>query len=358
MLKIQNATAPLPDIDLANFNRLVALDNPPARDFEGFMRQLAGKLTAFLLDDDNPLKKYRIGFYLQDRTDSSPARISSTEYRSDPADLSGTDFIVMFNREKLSKAESEDELAFILGHELSHLGWQHGSSRLHSFSSNEETACDLSSMQMMHRAGYDVTVLHHMDADAPLTEEWRMRREARQRAISEYFDFRRPVALDVSLWQQARYEEWKPDLKMPAPSMPEEEAVAVMTENLQKIYERGGEESFRRLLKDYVQTKDGAQANKFFLRLAASAAKKFPPIDEEKRNGGFRRMQRHPVSVLGNAIPVFSSLPGNKLYPPEAVSALGRYFKENPDYYRPMKIFWDKVLPPENPVMQNNRGRE
>ena len=68
----------LPDIDLADFNHLVSLDDRGAAAFDGFMRNLAEKLTTSLPDEENPLKKYRIGFYLQDRPDKSPARISSS----------------------------------------------------------------------------------------------------------------------------------------------------------------------------------------------------------------------------------------------------------------------------------------
>lgn len=159
----------LPDIDLADFNHLVSLDDRGAAAFDGFMRNLAEKLTASLPDEENPLKKYRIGFYLQDRPDKSPARISSSEYRSDPADLSGRDFVVMFNREKLAAIESEDELAFILGHELSHLSWQHGNDRVRALSSNEEAACDLNAMKLLFDAGYDATVVSTMDREVPPT---------------------------------------------------------------------------------------------------------------------------------------------------------------------------------------------
>ena len=230
----------LPDIDLADFNHLVSLDDRGAVAFDGFMRNLAEKLTASLPDEENPLKKYRIGFYLQDRPDKSPARISSSEYRSDPADLSGRDFVVMFNREKLAAIESEDELAFILGHELSHLSWQHGNDRVRALSSNEEAACDLNAMKLLFDAGYDATVVSTMDREVPPTEEWRLRKDARRQAMNAFFDFRRPQPLDQTPWRGSRYEKWRPDFKVPSAETPEDEAVAMMVGNLQKVYVRGG----------------------------------------------------------------------------------------------------------------------
>lgn len=46
----------LPDIDLADFNHLVSLDDRGAAAFDGFMRNLAEKLTTSLPDEENPLK--------------------------------------------------------------------------------------------------------------------------------------------------------------------------------------------------------------------------------------------------------------------------------------------------------------
>ena len=249
----------LPDIDLADFNHLVSLDDRGAVAFDGFMRNLAEKLTASLPDEENPLKKYRIGFYLQDRPDKSPARISSSEYRSDPADLSGRDFVVMFNREKLAAIESEDELAFILGHELSHLSWQHGNDRVRALSSNEEAACDLNAMKLLFDAGYDATVVSTMDREVPPTEEWRLRKDARRQAMNAFFDFRRPQPLDQTPWRGSRYEKWRPDFKVPSAETPEDEAVAVMVGNLQKVYARGGGDDFQQLLKDCVSAR-GSEA--------------------------------------------------------------------------------------------------
>lgn len=348
----------LPDIDLADFNHLVSLDDRGAAAFDGFMRNLAEKLTASLPDEENPLKKYRIGFYLQDRQDKSPARISSSEYRSDPADLSGRDFVVMFNREKLAAIESEDELAFILGHELSHLSWQHGNDRVRALSSNEEAACDLNAMKLLFDAGYDATVVSTMDREVPPTEEWRLRKDARRQAMNAFFDFRRPQPLDQTPWRGSRYEKWRPDFKVPSAETPEDEAVAMMVGNLQKVYVRGGADDFQQLLKDCVSARGSEAGSRFFLRLAAAAAEKFPPIDKEGKSGtGYRSRFRHPISVLGNALPAVAAMPGKKLFPPEACAKINAYFKQNPDYYRTMKVFWDKMLPEGGALGANVFGR-
>lgn len=95
----------------------------------------------------------------------------------------------MFNREKLAAIESEDELAFILGHELSHLSWQHGDDRVRALSSNEEAACDLNAMKLLFDAGYDATVVSTMDREVPLTEEWRLRKDARRQAMNAFLIF-------------------------------------------------------------------------------------------------------------------------------------------------------------------------
>ena len=119
-----------------------------------------------------------------------------------------------------------------------------------------------------------------------------------------------------------------------------------MVGNLQKVYARGGGDDFQQLLKDCVSARGSEAGSRFFLRLAAAAAEKFPPIDKEGKSGtGYRSRLRHPISVLGNALPAVAAMPGKKLFPPEACAKINAYFKQNPDYYRTMKVFWDKMLP-------------
>lgn len=346
----QKNNFPPVDFDLANFNHLVSTDTPGGKAFAEYAAALAQKLTASLAPEENPLNECRVAFYLQDRADSSPARISSCSWRTDPTDLSGTDFVVMFNKEKLAMLKTEDELAFILGHELSHLGWQHGNEKIRALACNEEAACDANAMKMMYAAGFDVNVVCSMDEKAPLTEEWRERKELRRRQAAEYFSFRRPQALDGSVWQRASHTPWKHGFKAPAVDCPEAEAVAMMIKDLHRVYAKGGEEEFSQMLEQYVETKAGAEGSRFFLRLAAAATKDFPPIDEVKKQKGYRQMQRHPINVLGNIIPAVASMPGKKLFPPEAVATINVYMRDNPDYGRPMSCFWKKVLPSAAPV--------
>ena len=91
---------------------------------------------------------------------------------------------------------------------------------------------------------------------------------------------------------------------------------------------------------------------------AAAAAEKFPPIDQEGKSGtGYRSRLRHPISVLGNALPAVAAMPGKKLFPPEACAKINAYFKQNPDYYRTMKVFWDKMLPEGGALGANVFGR-
>ena len=103
------------------------------------------------------------------------------------ADLSGNDFVVMFNRDKLQQLQSEDELAFILAHELSHLGWQHGDSEIRGLHGNEEAACDINALKMTDAAGYNVRVVENMDRHVPSSPEWQQRKEARRQTMMYMF---------------------------------------------------------------------------------------------------------------------------------------------------------------------------
>lgn len=94
----------------------------------------------------------------------------------------------------------------------------------------------------------------------------------------------------------------------------------MMVGNLQKVYARGGGDDFQQVLKDCVSARGSEAGSRFFLRLAAAAAEKFPPIDQEGKSGtGYRSRLRHPISVLGNALPAVAAMPGKKLFRPKPV---------------------------------------
>ena len=332
------------DLDLANFNHFVSPESEAGHSFDVFMQQMAHKLIDNSYSGARSLKEYQVCFYLQDREDDSPARISSIEDRMNSADLSGNDFVVMFNRDKLQQLQSEDELAFILAHELSHLGWQHGDSEIRGLHGNEEAACDINALKMMDAAGYNVRVVENMDRHVPSSPEWQQRKEARRQTMMYMFSREMPKPLDTSLWESGRHVRWMHDFQVPGIDTPEAEAISMMSDNLRKVSEKGGREECVEMIGNYVRELGSAQGGKFFLRLSAALTTEFPPIDEVKRTEGYRALLRHPFNVAANAIPQVEALPGNKFYPPEACCRISGYLKENPDYHRIMKRYWDKVL--------------
>ncbi len=332
------------DLDLANFNHFVSPESEAGKSFSVFMQQMAHKLVNNSYSGAGGLKGYRVCFYLQDREDDSPARISSVENRMNSADLSGDDFVVMFNRDKLQQLQSEDELAFILAHELSHLGWQHGDSEIRSLHGNEEAACDINALKMMDAAGYNVRVVEDIDRDRPLTMEWQQRKDARRQTMMYMFGCEMPRPLDVSLWESGRHVKWTHDFQVPGIDTPETEAIVMMSDNLRKVYEKGGRDDCIDMIGNYVRELGSAQGSKFFLRLSAAMTAEFPPIDEVKRTQGYSAIFRHPFNVAANVIPQVEALPGNKFYPPEACRQINSYLRNNPDYHRIMKRYWDKVL--------------
>ena len=342
------------DYDLADFNKLSTPVCNEGLAFNTFMKNMINRLTK---SSESPLQKYNLTFCLQNRNDSSVARISSAQYRMDATDLSGNDFIVMFNREKLSHINTEDELAFILAHELSHLEWQHNNESVKNLSHDEEVACDMNAVKMLKNGGYALSIVNQMDTEAPKTAQWQQRKEARRQICLEYFDFTSPTELDQSAWQNQTYTPLKPNFKLPSADDSEDKAVNLMLQNLKTVYRQGGAENFQDNLKNYLHSVPSEKASSFFLKLSAAATKEFPPIDEDSRNKDYRQKQRHPINVLGNAIPSLSSLNGKKLYPPEACSTLNSYFKQNPNYHKTMKIFWDKALLNDSPIYHKQNFR-
>lgn len=349
--------SPKIDYDLANFNHLSPLNSPEGTAFDGFMRKIAARLTQNQSPTNNLLQNHKIAFCLQNRPDSSIARISSTQYKTDASDLSGNDFVVIFNKEKLSQIKTEDELAFILAHELSHLQWQHNDENVRNLNSTEEVACDINAVHLLKNGNYSVSIVNQIDGDAPLTQEWQQRKNARRQTSMEYFDFTQPTPLNQDTWKNASFTPWKQNFKIPDSKTPEPEAIQQMLSNLQMVYTDGNGDELQSQLKNYLQSCGSEQASRFFLVLSAKAAEHFPPIDQDSKNKDYRQKSRHPISILGNSIPALTSMSGKKLYPPEACQTLNRYFQQNPDYYRNMQIFWNKALHTDSFGLKNQLSR-
>ena len=139
---------PKVDLDFANTHSLISPETKEGKEFDEYMRGIMDKLFANNMEQKALIDKFEFSFYLKDDpAESSPARISLAEPKISPTDLRGDKFAVFFSKDQLKNISSENELAFILVHELSHSLWVNGCEGVHKLHNNEEVACDLNAMK-------------------------------------------------------------------------------------------------------------------------------------------------------------------------------------------------------------------
>ena len=216
----------------------------------------------------------------------------------------------------------------------------------------------MNAIHMLKNGSYCVDIVNQIDYDTPKTLIWQQRKEARRQMTMEYLDFSQPTPLNHKAWEKATFSKWQQNFKIPDSNTPENSAVKQMLDNLQMVYTDGNEKELQLQLQNYLQSLSSEQASRFFLILSAKAAKQFPPIDKDNQNKDYRQQNRHPINVLAGAIPSLIARNGKKLYPPEACLTLNLYFQQNPNYYRHMQIFWNKMLHNDSLELKNQLSRD
>lgn len=125
----------LRDLSLADFNPDAELR------FHQYIKGICQRLLGDTLD----LDRKNIIFALSDKSEVNAEYVSSEEFS-----------IIYITASLFEMCENEDQLAFILGHELGHYeeALRQGDDKKNSKA--EETACDLRSIQKMARGGYNL----------------------------------------------------------------------------------------------------------------------------------------------------------------------------------------------------------
>lgn len=345
------------NLDVANKHHLVSLDSEKGKKFNLLMHGIMDKLFKNDPQQQNVLKNYEFDFFIQDTKDKSIARVRSKD-DIEAWNLSGKRFAVMFNKEKLQRITSEDELAFILGHEISHVLHKSNPEILSCSSYNEELACDFNAIDLMAKAGYSIGVVKNIDHKifAEQNPEMAMRSRERNAKIASMYYIFDWKPFDGSEFTSASFKKMSNKYKSIQCSDSDEVALSKMMENLQLVYNYGGQDAFKDMFCDYVEQVVSEKASKLFLNTVAKATEDFPPIDEVKVDSYEKnKYLRHPISVMTNISPQIDKLEGKKLYPPAAQAKISKYIKQNPNYFHGMDFIYDKWLKPQ--ITYKNNGR-
>ena len=345
------------NISVANLHCLVSSQSEKGKEFNEHLHKIMDKLFANNIAQKSVVEHIEFDFYLQDTQDESIARIRSKE-DIEAWNLDGDRFAVMFNKEKLQKVTSEDELAFIMGHEISHVLWKKGVEAVRDQHSNEELACDFNSINLMQKAGYSLNVVKGIDTKLhPLQkQEMVMRAKERENKIASMCYSYETKPFDAASYVDAKFEKWSNKYEVPAKEDTEDATLDKMVKNLDMVYRKGGEDSFAEMFGSYINSIGSEKASKLFMNMTARVAEEFPPIDEVKKGPVYKEQFRHPISVLGELSNKVSNLEGKKLYPPQAQAKINKYAKDNPNYFGMMSFVWDKWTKPS--VQAGNKIRD
>lgn len=346
------------NIDLLNDYRLINPESSVGKKFHSYVYGVAEKLFENNPEQKAAFQENEFLFCLRDSKDNSVARIINAEYPMDVADLSSKCFVVMFNKDMLGKLESNDEIAFVLGHELSHVFYRQDKCGIRELHSNEEAACDLNSFKLMNAAGMDLKAAQRVDELYPQkSREQLMRQEERRKLAASFFSFSQPKPFNGEQFAQSAFVPLKQKFEFPNPDDDMAVKNEIMFQNLDKVSKWGGREEFRKEAKAYYAALGSAEASKEVILLLADVVDKFPPIDDARTKGDYRKYLSHPVNVMTDVVEDIGKMNGKKLYPPQATAKLDRYLQENPRFYQGMAFAWDRLLKSQATVGLSREGR-
>lgn len=318
------------------------------RPFDNYAAGVTARLLEKCPEEKAFLQRFDIHYYIADNPqDKSIARVVDADYADDMQALKeGRNFAVVFNRDILARLEYEDSLAFVIGHELSHIMYQKGFPGLTGQGRNEEASCDCSSIRLMNAGGYNLLDIAAVDALYPdKTPEMQGRIAEREAFMRENRIFpagrlgmSRPLqkeafaGLQKEAWKRENlFEQGEPD-------------PARIAEELGDIFERGDRADFKCGFNAFLNQKTTEEASKTILNVLGRVMTDFPPITKTLANESRRRFYNHPVSVMSDIVWTQFRREGKKLFPPEDLRIVSRYMQENRVYFEQRdRKFWEPM---------------
>lgn len=338
------------NLDLANHYKMIANDCELTQDFNDRISSIVTKLL-----DANPLQKefmnnYKLRFCLAVGENPSIANVENASYPMNRSDVGkGDEFVIVINRDKLEKLDSEDAMAFVLGHEISHIMYEKGLESVRELSTNEEVACDLNSILLLNESGYNLLGMEKVDDLYPArSSEMQMRINERNKFLHfNGIDKYKLQGVDT-FWDTKKYapllhKKWClkfPDLE----DKSQEEQVMLVVGLMKDVYKYGGRVEFRNDLNDFLDAKSTKESSSFVIKTAEQLTKNFKPIDEASCCDEYRTFLNHPINVFSEVVFKQFSREGGKLFPPEAFVAVHQYAKENPKTFNEKNFCWNKML--------------
>ncbi len=144
-LDIRNIKNSMSDLERRSLN-LARFNETDELKFHNYIKDICQRL----LGDEIDLEKEKVFFALSDQDDENAAYVHGSDDRYQ---------LVFITRSLLSLCKTEDQLAFVLAHELGHFEEEYHQGE-HINTKAEETAADLRAIQKMARAGYNLEEAH------------------------------------------------------------------------------------------------------------------------------------------------------------------------------------------------------
>lgn len=345
------------NIDLAVV--LCLADEKKNQPFDDYAAGIAARLLENSPEERAFLQRYDIHYYIADNPmDKSIARMVDADNDDDIA--GGRSFGVAFNRDVLARLEHEDSVAFIIGHELSHIMYQKGFPRITDLADDEEAACDCSSVRLMNASSYNLLDIAAVDALYPDRTPGMQERIAEREAFmrenwifpADRMGMSRPlrketfIGLQKEAWKRENiFEQGEPD-------------AARIAEELGDIYKRGDRTGFKREFDAFLNKKTTEEASQIIMNVLGRVMPDYPPIMELRNQ---RRFYNHPVSVMSDIVWTQFRREGKKLFPPEDMRIVSRYMQENRIYFEQRdRKFWEpmqKAMGQGAQIKSNTGGR-
>jgi hypothetical protein len=330
-----------------NYDLAVVLclaDEGKNRSFDEYVAGIVGRMLEKCPKEKAFLEQFSLHYYLADnKSDASIARVVDADYPDIVSSLAGgQDFAVVLNKEPLLKLDSEDSLAFVLGHELSHIMYQKGFFKERAVWAGEELVCDCNAVKMMDAGEYSLYEIAKVDA-LFVKKSSEMQNRIRQRNHFLYKNYNVFERLEQSsplrkeLFANLEKEPWRRKDIFAQGKV----TADCIVEELGDIYKKGDRNVFIAGCNKYLSRQSTEDAGKLIMNVLAQVCEKFPPIDEVRVGETSRKYHNHPVWVMSNVVFEQYNRPGKKLYPPKDLQVVAKYMRQNRVYFEQKdEKFW------------------
>ncbi len=331
------------NIDLAVV--LCLADEKKNQPFDDYCAGVVAQMLEKNPEEKMFLQQYDIHYYIADNpSDNSVARVVDADDNNDFEN--GQRFAVIFNRDMLARLETEDSMAFVVGHELSHIMYRKGFLDVEHFAYEEEACCDCSAIDLMNSAGYNLLDIAAVDAlysskSVDMQKRIRERKAFIQKnniSLTDRLGKSRPLQKEI--FTHLQKEPWK-RLDIFEQGEPD---VARIVEEMADIFVRGDRREFKRGLNDFLSQKPTEEASMFIMNILGQVMPHFPSVADVLASGNRKKLYNHPVVMMSDIVMEQFNRPGKKLFPPKDMNIVTQYMRDNNVYFEKRdRKFWEPM---------------